>query len=71
MSTIPVPHQSRLSPQRADYDSIINAHEKAVLAGAEGYVDPSNGAFVFTVTKLQERTFCCETGCRHCPFITD
>jgi hypothetical protein len=71
MTSIPVPHPSRLSPERADYQTIIEAHEQAVLAGAEGYVDPSNGAFVFTVSKLKERTFCCETGCRHCPFLQD
>jgi hypothetical protein len=69
MSEIPLPHPSRLSPARADFAQIINAHEQAVLAGEEGYTDPSNGTFVFTVAKLKERTFCCETGCRHCPFL--
>jgi len=71
MSAIPLPHPSRLSPERANFQAIIEAHEQAVKAGAEGYIDPTNGTFVFTVTKLQERTFCCETGCRHCPFIAD
>ena len=71
MPAIPLPHPSRLSPERSNFQEIIKAHEQAVLAGAEGYVDPTNGAIVFTVTKLQERTFCCETGCRHCPFIKD
>jgi len=71
MSEIPKPHATRFSPERADYDSVIAAHEVAALAGAEGYLDPTSGAYVFTVTKLLERTFCCETGCRHCPFIAD
>jgi hypothetical protein len=71
VSEIPKPHPSRFSPERADYAVVIAAHEAAVLANAEGYADPTNGAYVFTVTKLKERTFCCETGCRHCPFISD
>ncbi|MBU6347371.1 MAG: hypothetical protein KGQ38_02005 [Actinomycetales bacterium] len=69
MSEIPLPHHTRLSPDRADFAAIIAAHEQAVISGAEGYIDPTNGAYVFTVTALQQRAFCCETGCRHCPFL--
>ncbi len=69
MSDIPLPHPSRLSPERPDFATIIAAHEAAVLAGADGYLDPVNGSYVFTVTALQQRSFCCETGCRHCPFL--
>jgi len=71
MTAIPLPHPTRLSPQRNDYAQIIAAHEKAVADNLEGYDDPTTGAFVLTVRTLEQRTFCCETGCRHCPFITD
>ena len=27
-----------------------------------------NGYFVFTEKYLKERGYCCENGCRHCPF---
>jgi hypothetical protein len=30
-----------------------------------------NGLIVFTGTFLQKRGFCCESGCRHCPFGYD
>jgi hypothetical protein len=27
-----------------------------------------NGLMVFTAAFLQQRGFCCERGCRHCPY---
>ena len=27
-----------------------------------------NGLYVFTEKYLRERGFCCENGCRHCPY---
>jgi uncharacterized protein DUF5522 len=27
-----------------------------------------NGFMVFTATYLQKRGFCCQSGCRHCPY---
>lgn len=37
-----------------------------LVEGADFYVE--NGLFVFTEKYLRERGFCCESGCRHCPF---
>ena len=34
--------------------------------GLDYYLE--NGLFVFTATFLQKRGYCCESGCRHCPY---
>lgn len=44
------------------------AHDQAVLEGKAGYIDPDSGLFVLTEAVLRERGFCCENGCRHCPW---
>jgi len=30
--------------------------------------DMEQGLLVFTATFLQKRGYCCESGCRHCPY---
>ena len=37
-----------------------------LVEGVDYYVE--NGLFVFTAKYLQERGYCCESGCRHCPW---
>jgi hypothetical protein len=39
--------------------------------GAEeaGYVDPDTGLYVLTAAFLASRATCCESGCRHCPYV--
>ena len=37
--------------------------------GEAGYLDPATGLFVMTAATLLERSTCCETGCRHCPYL--
>ena len=64
------PHPSRLPldhPRRAE---VLAAHRAALDAGAPGYTDPTNGLFVFTAGYLAARGTCCDTGCRHCPYVT-
>jgi hypothetical protein len=34
--------------------------------GLDYYLE--NGLFVFTAAFLRKRGYCCETGCRHCPY---
>ena len=34
--------------------------------GIDYYVE--NGLFVFTAAYLLKRGYCCESGCRHCPY---
>ncbi len=63
------PARSRLDPDRPLYSEILAAHERAVEAGAPGYPDPASGLFVFTAAYLWARGYCCETGCRHCPYV--
>ena len=63
------PHPDRLAPDHPRYDDIVRAHAHAVTAGEDGYLDPDTGYWVFTARYLWERGFCCEQGCRHCPWI--
>jgi hypothetical protein len=34
--------------------------------GIDYYVE--NGLYVFTADYLRRRGYCCESGCRHCPY---
>jgi hypothetical protein len=70
MSTsVPRPHPSRLDPSRSDYDAIIAAHEAATIAGESTYRDPTSGLMVLTAATHLARGTCCESGCRHCPYV--
>ncbi len=63
------PHPLRLAldhPRRAE---ILVAHQRALDARADGYTDPETGFFVFTAAYLANRGTCCDTGCRHCPYV--
>jgi Family of unknown function (DUF5522) len=62
-------HPSRLraeDPRRAE---ILAAHRDAIAAGEAGYLDPATGLFVFTATYLTARGTCCDSECRHCPYV--
>ena len=63
------PHPSRLASDAPHRGAIIAAHRRAVEAGEPGYADPATGLFVFTAAYLAERGTCCDTGCRHCPYV--
>jgi hypothetical protein len=63
-----VPHVTRLDPNRSDYDIILAAHRTAMDVGEAGYLDPSTGLFVLTAQYLADRGYCCDEGCRHCPY---
>ena len=49
---------------------VVAAHEAAVSAGEDGYVDPVTGLYVMTATYLRRRGTCCGSDCRHCPYGT-
>ena len=66
---VPRPHPSRCDPTRTDYAAIIAAHEHAVKTESPTYVDPTTGFVVLTVTTLTRRGQCCDSGCRHCPYL--
>ena len=58
----------RRNSQRAE---ILRRHRTALDDGLPVYADPQSGLSVFTSEFLARRGFCCESGCRHCPFILD
>ena len=45
------------------------AHDAAVAAHIPTYRDPVSRLQVFTAAFLAERGSCCESGCRHCPYV--
>ncbi|HEX4434353.1 MAG TPA: DUF5522 domain-containing protein [Acidimicrobiales bacterium] len=64
------PHPDRLSPDDPAFAEIIRLHAEALAAGADTYVDPRSGYTVLTAGYLARRGTCCESGCRHCPYVT-
>jgi hypothetical protein len=62
-------HPSRLASGHPRLVEIMHAHEVAVARGLPSYRDPVTGYQVFTAAFLIERGTCCESGCRHCPFV--
>jgi hypothetical protein len=71
MTPVPRPDPRRLDPSNPDFDAILQAHEAAVRAGEPLYRDPVSGLMVLTVATHLARGTCCESGCRHCPFMND
>ena len=63
------PDPGRLDPGRPDYQAILAAHDHALAAGEDGYLDPATGLWCFTAAYLWDRGTCCDTGCRHCPYV--
>lgn len=63
------PHPSRLDPSHAEREAILAAHAGAMEAGDPAYLDPVSGLYVFTARFLADRGSCCDTGCRHCPYV--
>ena len=53
-------------PKRAE---ILAAHADAVTRRLPVYADPMSGLSVFTAVFLADRGYCCESGCRHCPYV--
>ncbi len=63
------PHPDRLSPDDPAFARIIRSHTAALEAGADSYVDPRSGNTVLTAAYLARRGQCCDSGCRHCPYV--
>jgi hypothetical protein len=63
------PDPTRLDPGRPDYQAVLAAHGRALAAGEDGYLDPATGLWCFTAAYLRDRGTCCDTGCRHCPYV--
>jgi hypothetical protein len=63
------PHPARLAPDRPDRAAILAAHARALAVGADSYLDPATGYTVLTAAFLLDRGTCCDSGCRHCPYV--
>ena len=63
------PHASRLPSDHPAFDEISRRHEAAVADNVPTYVDPASGYSVFTARFLARRRYCCNSGCRHCPYV--
>ena len=57
-------------PDHPQYDVIMRLHDEAVREGVACYRDPRSGLSVMTAAFLARRGYCCESGCRHCPYRT-
>ena len=48
-------------------DNLPTKNLKLPLVEGEDY-DVENGLYVFTASFLKRRGYCCDSGCRHCPY---
>jgi hypothetical protein len=46
--------------------SLESASGERLEEGADYYIE--NGLYVFTEHYLLKRGYCCQSGCRHCPY---
>lgn len=63
------PHPSRLPAGLPGRELVLDLHARALEAGEAGYTDPTSGLFVLTAGYLRDRGYCCDRGCRHCPYV--
>ncbi len=63
------PHPDRLALDHPARERILAAHSAAMAAGQAGYLDPVSRLFVFTAATLAANRRCCQSGCRHCPYL--
>jgi hypothetical protein len=57
------------SGNTADSDDVAAPSSRGdaeLLEGLDYYLE--DGLFVFTAAFLRKRGYCCESGCRHCPY---
>jgi len=64
------PHPSRLPATHPYYDEILRRHAEAMRASEAGYLDPATALFVMAAATHEQRGWCCQRGCRHCPYVT-
>ena len=59
---------SNLNKDFPNYDRIIKLHKEAIEKDIDFYIDPKTRLNVMTSKYLLKRGYCCENGCRHCPY---
>ncbi len=57
---------TRRSDERAEEKENSNESDAELVEGLDYYLE--NGLLVFTARFLLRRGYCCESGCRHCPY---
>lgn len=62
------PRPDRFGESEVGFADAMDRHREAIDAGSPGYLDPTSGLFVMTAAYLRDRRYCCDRGCRHCPF---
>ena len=65
------PINRRLQGTHPHFAQIMKRHAEAVATRLPCYQDPVSGLSVMTAEFLASRNYCCESGCRHCPYVTD
>lgn len=55
------------SPMSEPENEIVDELDRPPLREGEDYYI-ENGMMVFTAAFLKNRGYCCESGCRHCPY---
>ena len=65
------PHPRRLALSHPQRGEMLRRHATALESGAPVYTDPHSRLSVFTAEFLARRGYCCESGCRHCPYLAD
>jgi len=65
-----VPHPRRLAEHHPERAEILRRHHEATRRGEPVYLDPVSGFSVFTADFLASRNYCCDSGCRHCPYLS-
>ncbi len=63
------PHPDRLPLDAPGREEILAAHAAALARNEPGYVDPTTGLYVMTSASHLARGSCCDSGCRHCPYV--
>lgn len=63
------PHPSRFPADHPRHDEILELHRAAVAKGQQMYRDPDSGLYVLTAAYHLARGRCCQSGCRHCPYV--
>jgi hypothetical protein len=64
-----LPARSRLQGDGSVRAEVLARHDASLERGTPTYADPVSGFSVFTADFLAARGSCCESSCRHCPFI--
>lgn len=60
--------EKQFHANKSEEDSDPSQPQNAELQeGLDYYVE--NGLYVFTAAFLLKRGYCCESGCRHCPYL--